>query len=133
MVAQLDESSMQYVVEGPDNRSRGLTSCMLIRTRRRGQDHDGQNAIVDVVDGRRMFIWDFQLLRADGSEVYLHPRYNNPKVGSNEGAPDADTSEDQPDGTSGQGRLKLFKKKHYQRELMFRRHGRYENNLKQPP
>ena len=34
LVAQLDESSMQYVVEGPDNGSRGLTSCKLIETKR---------------------------------------------------------------------------------------------------
>ena len=74
-----------------------------------------------------MFIWDFQLLREDGSEVYLHPNYSDPKVDSYEGAPSADTSVPRSGlgGTSGPGTFKHFKNKHVQKVLKFRMSGTF--------
>ena len=70
MVAQLDYRSLQFVVQGPQNRSRGIVECKLKMTCK--DHHMRQGKLVDV--------WDFVLMREDGSFVYLHPRYNRQNV-----------------------------------------------------
>ncbi len=78
MVAQLDDESMRFVVEGdeaadPQNRSRGLVSCCI---RQSGKyDHKRHHAHKG---GENMKTeWDFVLGRADGTSISLHPNYGN--------------------------------------------------------
>jgi hypothetical protein len=91
MVAQLDAKSLELVVGGQcmsANRSRGLVSCRLQKTdkcdlkRNRAQK---RHRTVLGVDARihteeQLMVWDFVLVRANGTEVWLHPSYTSTTV-----------------------------------------------------
>jgi len=84
MVAQLDDESMAYVVNGPDNRSGGLTGCWF-SARPGSYDHKGHHQLKH--EGKpkrdaRLRVWDFLLVRADGSSVRLHPQWSTTTVES---------------------------------------------------
>jgi hypothetical protein len=100
MVAQLDAESLAQVVEGQSaeligpNRSRGLVSCRLQKTDRNDQIWDMMKLLP--IAGRiahteeKLMVWDFVLERIDGTEVWLHPCHNNPRVNCLEpGGPDS--------------------------------------------
>ncbi len=76
MIAQLDEPSMRYVVNGDESRGSGcgVTECWF--TPRPGSyDHALQHANKDVGrETRESSIWDFVIKRADGTGVRLHPQ-----------------------------------------------------------
>ena len=91
MVAQLDDrlpvgeygkTSLELVVDGPDdNRSRGLCCCVCTQTPR--YDHKRQHAVKAVAETLPddiLFVWNFKLVRDDGTCVYLHPNFTNPQV-----------------------------------------------------
>jgi hypothetical protein len=82
LVAQMDDESMQHVVEGA-NRSRGLISCRLERSD--VFDHERMSA--EIKAGRAttetvqlMYTWDFVAVREDGTEAWMHPNSSNTKV-----------------------------------------------------
>jgi hypothetical protein len=118
MVAQLDEPSMRFVVNGEDpGRSRGLVSCKLEKSDR--YDHKRAHANPG---GRCMFkIWDFILVRDDGSKIALHPNYSNTKFECL--TPTEERDHEIPrtglGGTSGPGTFKYFKEKHVHMTLRF--------------
>ena len=78
MVAQLDDDSLTYVVDGddPNNRSGGLRGCSL-SLRGGSYDHKRQ---VQVHQDEKMREWDFLLVRENGSSIRLHPNWNDRKV-----------------------------------------------------
>lgn len=80
MVAQLDDSSKQFVVQGPDHRSRGIVECSLpmTETHNRREHDDATHSAADAED--KVQQWDFILKHNDGSFVVLHPKLNNTKV-----------------------------------------------------
>ena len=67
MVAQLNEKSMELVVEGPQGRSLGLVMCCVQQTEMYDQK-------------RQHFLWDFVLERDDATYVALHPMKGNTTV-----------------------------------------------------
>ena len=79
-VAQLDDESIAYVAKGHENRSCGLKECWL-SMRPGGYDHKRQ---VQLTAQRRqqapLPVWDFLIVRDDGSRIRLHPNYKNTKV-----------------------------------------------------
>jgi hypothetical protein len=88
LVAKLDDKSLVQVVEGwreDPNRSRGLVCCRLQKTDRCDQTRDRAQKQQGVA-GRilhteeQLMIWDFVLVRANGTEVWLHPNYASENV-----------------------------------------------------
>ena len=77
MVAQMDDESMLQVVQGPEDRSRGLTSCRLQQSEK--YDHKRHHA--QGAGSQMLKVWDFVLTRDDGSCVSLHPNFSSTKNG----------------------------------------------------
>jgi hypothetical protein len=120
MVAQLDEPSMRFVVNGEDpGRSRGLVSCKLEKSDR----YDHKRAHANPGGPNMPKIWDFILVRDDGSKIALHPNYSNTKIeclnvlGPNYS--DHEIPRTGLGGTSGPGTFKHFKEKHVNMTLRF--------------
>ena len=80
MVASLDAESIRYVVTN-DGRSRGLVRCEF-SMRPNSYDHSSSAALRK--EGRdvqtKMGVWDFLIIREDGSGVRLHPEWSKTKV-----------------------------------------------------
>jgi hypothetical protein len=123
MVAQMDEYSMRLVVEGPeaaaDNRSRGLVSCRLQESDR--YDHKRHVAGAGADQKVMLKIWDFILVRDDGTQVCVHPNYSNTKFSCTYGVPETD--HELPltgkGGSNGPGTYKYFKNKRVDVGLRF--------------
>ena len=82
--AQFDSESMAYVVNGPDNRSRGFRQCWFAgrpvscdHKRRHQLKHEGKP-----MRDAHLRVWDFLIVRADGSSVRLHPQWSTTDVGT---------------------------------------------------
>ena len=128
MVAQLNDESMRFVVEGdgatepgsagPPNRSRGLVSCCI---RKGGKyDHKRHHAKQGVQE--MMKEWDFVLFRDDGSSLSLHPNFSNTKVAYKAGYSllnDHEVPSTGLGGTDGRGTFKRFTTKGVERTLKF--------------
>lgn len=88
LVAQLDDASMAYVVEGPDNSSSGLTRCWLAM-RPGSYDHKRHHQLKHEKRPQRnaqLRVWDFLLEREDGSSIRLHPQWSTTVVETYAGA-----------------------------------------------
>jgi len=76
MIAQLDDDSMEYVVEGQSNEITAAAGCSL-RPRLNSYDHQRHHMLR--VGGRpaenKLRIRDFVIHRSDGSEIRLHPQW----------------------------------------------------------
>ena len=81
MIAQLDDTSMEKVVNGFEGRSRGLVGCSLA-IRPGSYDHKRHHMLIQTATNskQRLPIWDFVLHRADGSGIRLHPQYKGTVV-----------------------------------------------------
>ena len=78
MIAQLDETSMIFVVKGRDGRSGGLIGCCL-SPRPNSYDHTRHRQLKD--EGTPWLpLWDFVIHREDGTMVRLHPQANTVNV-----------------------------------------------------
>ena len=79
MVAQLNDASMQIVVEG-EGRSLGLVGCSFIST----QVYDYKREHAAKKEGRqlagRLFEWRFCFARADGTTCYLRPTFTKTAI-----------------------------------------------------
>ena len=122
MVAQLDDASMRFVVEGcveKQNRSRGLVSCCIRQTGK--YDHKRHHA--DQGNQERMMKeWDFVLVRDDGSCLSLHPNYSNTKMTCKYGfaeEPDLEVPTTGLGGTDGPGTFKRITNKGVNASLRF--------------
>ena len=126
MVAQMHNDSMRKVVQGLDNRSRGLTSCRLQKTDQ--YDHKRHHNLPrGTPGGEEMFkVWDFVLTRDDGSCVSLRPNYSNTKIACKYGEREADHEVPRtgPGGSSGPGTYKLFTSRQTDEVLRFDAHTR---------
>ena len=76
MIAQLDQESMSYVVQGPEGRSGGLVGCAL-SLRPNSYDHKRHHAMRQLSTHPQncplLPMWDFVVIRADNTAVRLHP------------------------------------------------------------
>jgi hypothetical protein len=120
MVAQLDDESMRVVVEGPGdaaNRSRGLTRCMIQQSD--VYDHKRHFAARD--SNEHLKVWNFVLVRDDGTMVALHPNFSNTKVSCQFGGwrSDHELPRSGRGGTSGRGTYRYFINKHEDVTLRF--------------
>ena len=83
MIAQLDAQSMQTAVRGPQGRSGGLVSCQLV-VRPNSYDHkrhhQQQQGNSQWQSRQKLPIWDFLLLRDDGSGLRMHPQWGSTVV-----------------------------------------------------
>ena len=118
MVAQLDAESMKMLVEGLPgsgtgctSRSRGLVSCRIQKTDR--YDHKRHHALKHEGRTDMLMIWDFVVVRDDGTQVFLHPEYSTTKFQCFTGPPmqDHEIPKTGLGGTSGRGTYKYFKGK----------------------
>ena len=78
MVAMLNEDSMKYVV-GPDG-SGGLEACRF-ESRPNSYDHARHHAGQGKTD-TKLRVWDFVLIRSDGTGVRLHPEWSKNRFAS---------------------------------------------------
>ena len=114
MVAQLDEKSMQIVVQGKDGRSCGLISCM-VAPRPSSYDHKRHKKLSD--EGKRLLhvrllVWDFVIKRQGGTGLRLHPQRSTVKVETFEIEGPEEPVEPPPQGngcSSGRGAYKYYK------------------------
>ena len=83
MLSHLDEDSLKYVVQGPESRSSGILKCS-VDPRPGSYDHKTQ---VQVAHKRQLLIYDFVILRNDGSRCYMHPHWQGTKIDCQEGLP----------------------------------------------
>jgi len=139
LVARLDDKSLAQVVEGQcmdPNRSRGLVSCRLQKTdrydhkRHYAQEQQGVRPATRIHTEDQLMIWDFVLVRANGTEVWLHPNYTSTKVECLEpcgpdvpGCPqpqDPDVPKSGLGGTSGPGIYNFYKNKNLKTLLHFK-------------
>jgi hypothetical protein len=118
MVAQMEPDTMQYVVCGPDNRSRGLTGCRLESSGR----FDIKMSRAKKKTGQKFDVFDFILDREDGTCIALHPSWGKVKLEGIEGhpLPDQEMPRGGPRGTNGPGTFQFFiNKQKVARELKF--------------
>ena len=139
MVAQLDTTSMELAVNGPNGRSGGLVGCSFA-LRPNSYDHVRQQMPVDqyqkpVADpvapslsrdppptGTKLPIWDFVLHRADGSGLRLHPDHSRTKFGIFELDGHSDPVHPPPEGpgrSRGPGTFRYFKEVGVQGHMRF--------------
>ena len=124
MVSQLDNESMAYVVNGPDNRSGGLTQCWFA-VRPRSYDHKRHHQLKYAGTPQRdtqLRVCDFLLVRADGSSVRLHPQWSTTAVETFAGEGHQDEVEPPARGlgeSDGRGTYKHYKEVGTQRKLKF--------------
>jgi len=147
-VAQMNDESMQLVVEGPDGRSRGIVQCRIQETERYDHQREASRRKRGIPLGEDMLKqWDIFLVRDDGSSSGLHPNYSHPKIECCDGPavavgnvwigegcgckgltmargpPIQTVPQELPatglGGTSGPGTFKHFKEKHVRRFLRF--------------
>ncbi len=84
LVAQLQDEDLLTVVEGDDRRSRGLVGCLFSR-RPNSYDHKTHHKMKQNAEPQpraKIKIWDFLLLRDDGTGIRLHPNWKGTKVES---------------------------------------------------
>jgi len=95
MIAQLDDASIDFVVCGPEHRSRGIVACSF-ETRPNSYDHKRMHALKNKPavafvreDGTttkmviaKLPVWDFVVFREDGTGVRLHPQWSTTAVES---------------------------------------------------
>ena len=130
MVAQLDDESMAYVVNGPDNRSRGLVACW-VSSRPHSYDHKRHHQLKEARNPKKdaqLRVWDFFITRDDGSSIRLHPQWSTTKVETFAGGGHDEEVEPPVHGlgeSDGRGTYKWFKSLGTQKQLKF-------NALKRP-
>ena len=82
MVAQLQDADMVKVVQGIDGRSSGLVGC-CISQRPKSYDHKTHHKLRVLgyeQPHEKLAIWDFELMRDDGTGIRLHPSWKGTKV-----------------------------------------------------
>ncbi len=132
MVAQLNEESMAYVVNGPEGRSGGLTECLLAR-RPNSYDHKRHNQLKHEARPQRdvrLRVWDFRLVRADGTSIRLHPQWSTPVVDICKGA---GHEEDVAPPHSGLGESDGPGTFRYYREVGIEKKVRFDKQKRPPP
>ena len=124
MVAQLDEKSMQIVVQGKDGRSCGLISCM-VAPRPSSYDHKRHKKLRDEgkpLNDMPLPVWDFVIKREDGTGLRLHPQRSTVKVETFEIEGPEEAVEAPPQGKGGswgRGTFKYYKNVQTQEMLRF--------------
>ena len=102
---------MRKVVQGPDNRSRGLVSRSIQKTGQVDRNRNFNLPRCIPRDKQAYMLWDFVLTRDDESEVSLHPSLSKNKVECIYwvGGTDREVPKTDLDGSSGPGTFKRVK------------------------
>lgn len=82
MISHLDETSMRLVVLGkPPYRGHhcGIVACHISPI---PGSYDHKRCSQKRGDARRLPVWAFQVVREDGSAIYMHPQWNSKKCGA---------------------------------------------------
>ena len=82
MLSQLDDASLQIVCHGHENRSGGVVRCLLM-PRPNSYDHKRHNAAKkndEPITDRKLSVWDFLIVRKDGTAIRLHPQWTTTKI-----------------------------------------------------
>ena len=82
MLSQLGDDSLQIVCNGHENRSGGVIRCLLM-PRPNSYDHKRHHAARangEPVTDRRFPVWDFVIVREDGTAIRLHPQWSTTKI-----------------------------------------------------
>ena len=121
MVAQMDEESIKYVVEGGDS-TRGLVGCEV---RKRTGSYDHSRQVKRLGQGSRLTKWDFVLKRSDGTAVRLHPEWSSNKILTLavEGEGETEIPRNGLGMSDGRGTFRHYKEVGQQRILKFARRG----------
>lgn len=77
LVAHLDNESLEYAVNGPEGRSGGILEC---RFAVRPGSYDHKRQVQAPGKTCRLPVWDFVLVRADQTQLRLHPNWQGTKV-----------------------------------------------------
>jgi hypothetical protein len=81
MVAAPTSESMETVVKGPGGHSRGVVRCEFAPRRHSYDDLTSRMLVKAGTPPLNLLrIWDFKIVRDDGSAIHLHPRWNKTKV-----------------------------------------------------
>ena len=124
MVAQLNTESMAYAVNGAEGRSGGLTGRYFAR-RPNSYDHKTHHQLMKAgmpQKDKKLLVWDFVLVRADGTGLRLHPQWSNNEVETYAVEVHAEEVEPPAHGlgeSDGPGTYRRFKDMGTQRKLRF--------------
>ena len=124
MVAQLNTESMAYAVNGAEGRSGGLTGCYFAQ-RPNSYDHKKHRQLRKAgmpQKDKKLLVWDFVLVRADGTGLRLHPQWSNNEVETYAVEGHAEEVEPPAHGlgeSDGPGTYRRFKDMGTQRKLRF--------------
>ena len=133
MVAQLKPDDLKYVVQGPENRSRGIEKCVLQEStvddyqRHAAVKAAGQMGVQLLslhgqdVSAMTMRQWHFILTRDDESVAIIKPGWSNTKVEYRTAVAEDphESAETNWGGRSGPGTFKYFKDKGVVKTLRF--------------
>ena len=129
MVAQMARESMEWVVEGPEHRSRGIVQCMIQQSNT--YDHKRHFALKEKLKNAgqpipedMLYEWFFILTRDDGSFVALRPNYSDTKIPCHwtavaELQDPGEVPKTGLGGSSGRGTYTHFKEKNVKKTLRF--------------
>ena len=119
MVKQIRDVDRKLVVQGQDNRSRGLVSCRLQQSTL--YDHTRHHVCFGD-NGEMRYQWHFLLTRDDGSVVCLQPCWKNTKIVCRFKEPTKDETVPKKGGiggTDGPGTFRKHAEKQVDTELRF--------------
>ena len=124
MIAQLNDESIDYVVNGPEGRSGGVWRCDCGA---QAHTYDHKTHFQKLKAGtpeneQKLKRWDFVVWRADGTGVRLHPQWGDKKVPSYHVEPPREEVEPPKagkGGTWGPGTYKYYKSLGVERVLKF--------------
>ena len=118
----LDDASMATVVTGPGNRSRGLIGCCVQKSGIYDHKRHHAKKKLGIAIAEMWFVWDFVLVRDDGSRVALHPNYSNTFVDcrfAQQCRGDIGVPRDGLGGSNGPGTFRKFSQKQVDCKLRF--------------
>ena len=82
MLSQLFDDSLHIVCHGHQNRNCGVVGCLLM-PRPNSYDHKRHHAAKQngaPVTDRVLPVWDFVIVREDGTAIRLHPQWSTTKI-----------------------------------------------------
>ena len=118
----LDDASMATVVNGPHNRSRGLFGCCIQQSGIYDHKRHHAKKQLGAAVADMWFVWDFVLVRDDGSRVALHPNWSNTSVEckfAQQLRSDTSVPRTGLGGTSGRGTFRIFSQKQVDCKMRF--------------
>ena len=120
MIKQIRDADRKRVVQGPEDRSRGLVGCSLKQSEL--YDHTRHHVLFKKGEGPMKFHWHFLLHREDGSVATLKPSHSTTKIGVGWKEPERDVTVPKKGGmggSDGPGTFQMYLKKGVDDEVSF--------------